>query len=146
MPSRKQRRRREKERRHDYEYVYVDDEGHELELEEVEPEVAKQNGAATKKVNGARPKTATAARGRSGGRTFQPPSWSRVLKRALAFAPLMGISIWLIDRGIGTAGIALVTLQMLVIFIPFSYMMDRMMYRRSVRQAEEAKAAKPRRS
>jgi len=141
MPSRKQRRRRQKERRHEYEYVYVDDEGHELELEEVEPEVAKQNGGATKKPSNGRSKEAAPVR--RGSRTFQPPSWSRVLKRAAAFAPLMGVSIWLIDRGIGTAGIALVTLQMLVIFIPFSYMMDRMMYRRSVRQAEEAKAAKP---
>jgi hypothetical protein len=140
MPSRKQRRRRQKERRHDYEYVYVDEEGQELELEEVEPDVAQQNGAARKRDPARRdsrskPGRAGVAQTR-GGKTIQPPSWSRVLKRAGLFAPLMFAFIYLLDRNIGLAAVLLVTAQMLVIFLPLSYLMDRMLYRRSLRQAE----------
>jgi hypothetical protein len=141
MPSRKQRRRRQKDRRHDYEYVYVDEEGHELELEEVEPDVAQQNGAARKRDagqqrdSGSKPRRAGAAQTR-GGKTIQRPTWSRVLKRAGLFAPLMFAFIYLLDRDIGLAAVLLVTAQMLVIFLPLSYLMDRMLYRRSQRQAE----------
>jgi hypothetical protein len=149
MPSRKQRRRREKDRRHEYEYVYVDDEGHELAVDEVEPEVAQQNGAAKKRDtprgDGSRPGTKPKAlqqAGRKGAREVQPPAWSRVLKRAGIFAPFMFASIYLIDRNLGMPGTLLVTAQMLAVFIPFSYLMDRTLYRRFLRQSEAAAPAK----
>jgi len=149
MPSRKQRRRRQKDRRHEYEYVYVDEEGHELAVDEVEPEVAQQNGAAKKRDTsrgdgsraGTKPK-ASQQGGRKGAREVQPPAWSRVLKRAGIFAPFMFASIYLIDRGLGMPGTLLVTAQMLAVFIPFSYLMDRTLYRRFLRQSEAAAPAK----
>ena len=118
MASKKQRRRREKGRRHEYEYVYVDDEGREVEVEEAEPE--RKNGKAP----------AQRAIRTERGRTVEPPSWRRVMRRAMIFAPLMVIIVYLLqgkDKNI--AGAVLQTLVLLTLFIPFSYFMDSMMYR-----------------
>ena len=135
MPTRKQKRRRKKDRRHEYEFVYVDDEGHEFEAP---PPAA--NGKAAHAPPAAPPRADGKARGSGTGaratrqtRTVDPPSWRRVGKRALIFAPIMFVTVSLLDRGLGVAGQVLVTLQMLVLFVPFSYLVDRMMYRRSLR-------------
>jgi hypothetical protein len=116
VPTRKQRRRRAKERRHEYEYVYVDDEGREVE---VEPEESK---APERKDR--RPARAGAAR-----RVIEPPSWRRVGRRALIFGPLMFITIRLLERGEPFAASLLRTIFLLLIFLPFSYVMDAVMYR-----------------
>jgi hypothetical protein len=131
MPSRKQRRRRQKERRHEYEYVYVDEQGQQVAVEEPE--------ARAPSTNGARAETGARARGdgrapKASSRKIDPPSWRRVAKRTLIFAPLMFVTIALLDRSIGIAGQLVLTLQMLLLFIPFSYLMDRLLYRRYVRQ------------
>jgi hypothetical protein len=119
MPSRKQRRRQAKERRHEYEYVYVDDEGREIEIDEAELE-ERRNG---------KPKRPEAATTR-GGRTVQPPSWQRVGKRALIFAPLMFLTVYLLGRDdLSTGQILIQTLVLLAIFLPFSYFMDSITYR-----------------
>src|SRR5918992_2249280 len=119
MPSRKQRRRQAKERRHDYEYVYVDDEGREIEIDEAELE-ERRNG---------KPKRPEAAAAR-GGRTVQPPSWQRVGKRALIFAPLMFLTVYLLGReDLSTGEMLIQTLVLLAIFLPFSYFMDSITYR-----------------
>jgi hypothetical protein len=139
MPSRKQRRRREKTRRHEYEYVYVDDEGREVAVEEVDLEPpARRDGAArdSGRKNGSR-KDARPTPRRSGGsaaRAVPPPSWARVGKRAAIFGPIMFVTIAFLDRQAGLATQLLITGQMLVLFMPFSYLVDRMMYRRSLRQ------------
>jgi hypothetical protein len=124
MPTRKQRRRRAKERRHEYEYVYVDEEGREVDVEgdEVE-EKSRRNGRAPRPVT-------------RGGRVIEPPSWSRIGKRGLLFAPLMFLTITLIDRGTSLSVRLINTLMLLAFFLPFSYLMDRMLYRASVRRAE----------
>ena len=114
MPSRKQRRRRAKERRHDYEYVYVDEEGR--EVDEPQPKAAKSK-------NG-RP----VARTRS-GRKVDPPSWSRVGRRALIFAPLMFVTILVLDKGAPLQAIVFQTLFLMLVFLPFSYVMDSFLYR-----------------
>jgi hypothetical protein len=119
VPTKKQRRRRAKDRRHEYEYVYVDDEGREVEaLDEPEPTTApKRDGA-----RGSR---------RAGpARTIQPPSWRRVGKRALIFAPLMFLTVMLLapDDASLVANLAQ-TLFLLLIFLPFSYVMDSVTYR-----------------
>ena len=120
MPSRKQRRRRAKERRHEYEYVYVDDEGREVE---VEPgEVAKQ-----KRTDRKTPAT-------RGGRRVEPASWSRVGRRALLFAPLMFITIRLLERQEPIVQSLLRTIFLLLLFLPFSYVMDSVLYRSYVRR------------
>ncbi|HEY7148112.1 MAG TPA: hypothetical protein VH420_01580 [Gaiellaceae bacterium] len=126
MPTRKQRKRRAKERRHDYEYVYVDEEGREVEVDEPEQK------AAAKSRNG-RPVT-----GR-GGRTIQPPSWSRVGKRALIFAPIMFLTIRFLGKGDPVAASVFQTVFLLLVFLPFSYVMDSFLYRTYKKRAEQTK-------
>jgi hypothetical protein len=131
MPTRKQRRRRQKDRRHEWEEVYVDAEGRELapeEVEELAPEMiaAKREPGARAARSGARQQGGRPARA---GRTVQPPSWRRVAKRAAIFAPLMYVFITLTNRGTNPAYALLITLQLILLFIPFSYLMDRLTYR-----------------
>jgi hypothetical protein len=122
MATRKQRKRRQKGRRHDYEYVYVDDEGREVEP----PEEVR----ADKRTNGTSPQ-ATASRG---GRKIEPPSWSRVGKRALWIGPLMFLTLTLIAGELTIAQRLSQTVLMLGIFLPVSYLMDRTLYRASVKR------------
>ena len=117
MPSRKQRRRRLKERRHEYEYVYVDDEGREVD---VEAEEARAKPAERKDRRSAPARA---------GRVIDPPSWTRVGRRALIFGPLMFITIRLLERGEPIAASLVRTLFLLLIFLPFSYVMDAVLYR-----------------
>jgi hypothetical protein len=116
VPTRKQRRRRAKERRHEYEYVYLDEEGREVE---VEPEESKAPER----------KDRRPARAGAGGRVIEPPSWRRVGRRALIFGPLMFITIRLLERGEAIAASLFRTVFLLLIFLPFSYVMDAVMYR-----------------
>ena len=157
MSSRKQRRRRAKERRHEYEIVYVDQEGHEVEPppEEVEKQAARDNGKPA-----AKPKTQSgAAKGgakKGGGgtgaiRKVPPPSWQRVAKRGAVFAPFMFITLYLLGgTKHGLAPVVIQTVWLLLLFIPFSYLIDRMMYRRYLRNTgqlkEEPRKAKPKKS
>jgi hypothetical protein len=115
VPTRKQRRRQAKERRHEYEYVYVDDEGREVEVESDEAKAPEPKGK--------RPAPSR------GGRVIEPPSWKKVGRRALIFGPLMFITIRLLERGEPIAASVFRTLFLLLIFLPFSYVMDAVMYR-----------------
>jgi hypothetical protein len=117
VPSRKQRRRRAKERRHEYEYVYVDEEGREVEVEpgdEAKPADRKDK----------RPASTNRAR-----RVVEPASWRRVGRRALIFAPLMFITIRLLERSEPIVASIGRTVFLLAIFLPFSYVMDAVLYR-----------------
>jgi hypothetical protein len=122
VPTRKQRRRREKGRRHEYEYVYVDDEGRELDPEEIE-EVAARNGGKKKDAAKARP------RGGRVPRTVEPPTWRRVIKRSLLFAPFMFLLITFLSPDLTIAQTLTQTAFLLLIFMPFSYVMDTVTYR-----------------
>jgi hypothetical protein len=129
MPSRKQRRRQAKERRHEYEYVFVDEEGREVEIDEGEME-ERRNGKAK------RPERAP-----TGGRTVQAPSWNRVGRRALIFAPLMFLTVYLLGRNSLSIGQMLIqTLVLLAIFLPFSYFMDSITYRAYQRRLNRGKS------
>jgi hypothetical protein len=126
MPTRKQRRRRVKSRRHEYEYVWVDDEGNEVE---VDPEHVAGDKPAQKD---GRP-----ARDRSGRpvRKIDPPSWSRVGRRAAIFAPVMFIVVWILKpEGATSASVVVQTVVLLGFFLPFSYVMDSLMYRAYLRR------------
>jgi Flp pilus assembly protein TadB len=123
MPTRKQRRRRQKERRHEYEIVYVDEEGHEVEVEpEATADVARRdrrsNGKAPAKKRSTRPV-----------RQAQPPSWSRVGRRALLFFPLIFIAFSLVNRSQALGKNIAIALIYTAFFVPFMYLMDRAMYR-----------------
>jgi hypothetical protein len=123
VATKKQRRRRVKERRHEYEYVYVDEEGRVVDVDEAEEEVPKSAKADDR----ARPRPA-----RTGGRQrqMQPPSWRRVGKRALIFAPLMFLTVTLLaPEDVTLAQNVAQTLFLLAIFLPFSYAMDALTYR-----------------
>jgi hypothetical protein len=126
VPTRKQRRRRAKDRRHEYEYVYVDEEGREVEVDEP-----------------AAPKAAPSKNGRPvvgrGGRKIDPPSWRRVGKRALIFAPIMFLTIRFLGKGEPVAASVLQTLFLMAIFLPFSYFMDSFLYRTYQKRAAQPK-------
>jgi|SRR5215203_2259453 len=129
MPSRKQRRRQAKERRHDYEYVYVDDEGREVEVDSAEMH-ERRNGKAI------RPERAA-----SGRRIVQPPSWNRVGRRGLIFAPLMFATVYLLGRNsLSPTQMVVQTLVLLAIFLPFSYLMDSITYRAYQRRLNRTKS------
>jgi hypothetical protein len=125
MPSRKQRRRRAKERRHEWEEVWVDEEGNEVEP----PTEAEQSR------NGKRTAAAAPARASAGGRVVQPPSWRRVAKRGLIFAPLMFLTVTLLSGDLTIAQRLVNTAFLLAFFLPFSYAMDALMYRMARRRA-----------
>jgi hypothetical protein len=123
MPSRKQRRRRAKDRRHEYEYVYVDEQGQEVDVDPGQVE----NGQ--KKTKDRRPQP-TARRGRQ----VEPASWTRVGRRALIFAPLMFLTIRLLEHKESITTSIVRTAFLLAIFLPFSYVMDTMLYRSHLRR------------
>jgi len=147
MPSRKHRRRREKSRRHEYEYVYVDGEGREVEVDEEEEAGAEESRgwkrSATAASGSAGKSGGKRAVTTAGGRKMEPPTWRRAIRRGLIFGPFMFLTIYLLDRGVGLASQLLFTAQMLLLFIPFTYLMDRMMYRRFTKQAESRGSPQP---
>ena len=124
MPTRKQRRRQQKTRRHEYEYVYVDETGSEVEVDEDEvraERTASRNGRAK-------------PRQLPSNSRVQPPSWRRVGRRGLIVAPLMFITVMLLDPDLHWWQWIALTAQLLLIFIPFSYFMDSLMYRRFMKR------------
>ena len=133
MPSRKQRRRRAKERRHEYEFVYVDEEGRELEVDPAELEQAPRR-------NGKREPKQGPKKGGAGKpvRTVQPPSWKRVGRRALLFFPLIFVAFSVLNGKQALATRLLVTALYTAFFIPFMYLMDRVMYRAYLKRTGQA--------
>jgi hypothetical protein len=130
MPSRKQRRRRTKLRRHEYEYVYVDDEGREVEVDPAELKPEREEAPRRR------------AQQTRSGRAIEPPSWRRVLRRGLIFAPLMYLMLLFLEPDLSLLGRLAYTAWLMTIFIPFSYLMDRTVYRRYLKRtgAREADA------
>ncbi len=128
VPTRKQRRRRQKDRRHEYEYVYVDDEGREVDPAAVEETVSR---------NGSKQQPTSQKGGRRSVRQLEPASWRRVLKRGLLFAPLMFILISFLSPDLTTVQQIQQTAFLLLIFIPFSYVMDSMTYRMLKKRQEK---------
>jgi hypothetical protein len=124
MPSRKQRRRRAKERRHEWEEVWVDDEGNEIEAPPDEDDTPRRVAK----------RASAPARRQTGMRTVQPPSWRRIGKRALIFAPLMLLTVSFLSSELDWPGRILQTAFLLAFFLPFSYAMDALMYRMYVRR------------
>jgi Flp pilus assembly protein TadB len=130
MATKKQKRRREKERRHEYEYVYVDEEGQEVEVDE--PGQERKNGKSP----------AQRAVKTDRGRTVDPPSWRRTLRRAAIFSPLMFVILYLLRPSGATLGSVLFSVALLMVFfIPFSFFMDTLMFRLAQRRAEKARGS-----
>ena len=133
MANQKQRRRRAKEKRHQYDLVEIDGEGNETVLSATE--VKSEAPEKTKKPASRGSKAGSSPRG-----TPKPPTWGRVLKRAAIFAPIFLATVLLLggDR-ITFPGALLQTSFLLAIFVPFSYFMDRLVWRsHEKRQARNA--------
>ena len=117
MPSRKQRRRREKLQRHEYEYVIETEEGEVIQVEKP-VERTKPEGKAS-----ARPAV------KRGGREIPKPSLARVFKRTAIFAPLILIVVFWTGGDSTTTSKIFTGVTLIAFFIPFSYMVDSIMYR-----------------
>lgn len=147
MPTRKQRRREAKSKRHEYEFVYVDSEGHEVEDP---PEETAETPKRRESANGAKPdakakgKQQPQQRGRGGRavRVPQPPSWQRAARRALILGAVVFVLFSFGAKGSGSSRYAtalLLTAVYTVLFIPFTYFIDRYAYRRwQAREAQQA--------
>jgi hypothetical protein len=124
VANRKQRRRREKGKRHDYDLVYLDSEGNEVEVDDDE------RGSGSKpRSKASASKSAKGTRGSRRG-IAQPPSWSRVIRRGAIFAPIFLVTVYLLGGSkIGVTGAVFQTVLLVAIFVPFSYFMDRIMWR-----------------
>jgi|SRR5215472_10254555 len=136
MPTRKQRRRAQKERRHEYETVWVDDEGNELE----DPPDDLANAAPAKRTNGKPSAKTQAQRGTRGGRVPPAPSWSRAARRSLILGAAIFALFYILGSKNGNHNIvqalglaAIYT----VLFIPFSYTIDRFSHNRWQRRTEQ---------
>jgi hypothetical protein len=142
VPSRKQRRRRQKAFRHDYEFVLLDEEGNEVEVDPTELRAEKEKARPEK----AKSKAGAPSKGRGTtwtGRTIQPPSWRRVGKRALIFAPLMFVAVSVLDPQLSPVQHAAQTFTLLAFFLPFSYAMDTVAYRMYLRRTGQLPAKEP---
>jgi hypothetical protein len=134
VPSRKQRRRREKLQRHEYEYVVETEEG-EVPVERLRDVEKRRRGESDA---GGEPALVDRR-----GRPVQKPTLTRVFRRAAVFAPVLLLFVYLTsgDR-LTPEGIVLNTVVLVAFFIPFSYLVDTMVYRMVVRRAERDRAAK----
>ena len=139
MPTRKQRRRRQKELRHEYEYVYVDQEGQEVEADADKEDAPQRDARRNGKGDPGRAKAAAAKRPI---RKIDPPSWTRVLKRASLLAPLMFITFGFLNHESLAAKLAL-TLAYTAFLIPFMYLMDRALYRSNLRRSGQQAPRRP---
>jgi hypothetical protein len=123
VANQKQRRRRAKEKRHAYDLVEIDSEGNETVL----------SASEVKKEDEPRDTTRSKVRGNApakGGRGPQPPTWPRVLKRGALFAPIFLATVLLLGGGrLSLAGAIVQTFFLLAVFVPFSYFMDRLVWR-----------------
>ncbi len=139
MATQKQRKRRAKEKRHDYDLVYVDEEGVERPVER-EEEPRKPVGRGSKATVSKTQKTTSAGKGAGrGGRTAQPPSWKKVLKRGAIFAPIFFATVLLLGGGKMTyPGAFVQTCLLLAVFIPFSYFMDRVVWRQQQKRLNKS--------
>ena len=133
MATQKQRRKRAKEKRHAYDLVEIDSEGNETVLTAAELKVD-----APAKSQPKRSDAGGASKSRR-GRGAQPPTWGRVLKRGAIFAPIFLATVLLLaGNRLTFAGAVVQTAFLLAIFIPFSYFMDRLVWR-----SHEKRLARP---
>lgn len=122
MPTRKQKRREAKSKRHDYEFVYLDDEGNEVEP----PPEGEKTTNGTKPV----PARRAAQPARGARRTPQPPSWQRAGRRAVILGAVVFVLFGALNKNHNYAGAALAAVLYTILFIPFTYTLDRFAYRR----------------
>ena len=134
MPTRKQRRREAKSKRHEYETVYVDAEGN--VLDEVLEELERPRNERAESRNGGKPAAKKAQPQRGGRRVPPEPSWNRAVKRA----GLLGIVVFVLFSFTAKGNyLSVIPLALLytVLFVPFTYYIDRFAYRRYMARGEQ---------
>jgi len=142
MPSRKQKRREAKSKRHEYEFVYLDSEGNELEEPPEDLLAPAKTKTSSNGSKAAAPKRAAQpARAR---REPQPPSWERSVKRALMLGAVVFALFLLLNRKSGYAGPLRFGVLYTLLFIPFTYMVDRYAYNRYQARKERGPSGPPR--
>jgi hypothetical protein len=143
MPTRKQKRREAKTKRHDYEFVYLDGEGN--ELDEVPEELVQPKKSRTESTNGAAAgkKAAPQQRGSRAGRVPPVPSWNRAVKRGAMLGVVVFALFSLTAKGNYASVLPLAFLYTLL-FVPFTYFIDRFAYRRWQARQPGAPASKKR--
>ena len=138
MATQKQRRRRAKEKRHAYDLVEIDAEGNETVLSASEL----KDDASAKPAVKAKSDSRGAAKAKPGRGTPQPPTWGRVLKRGAIFAPIFLATVLLLaGNRLTFAGAVIQTAFLLAIFIPFSYFMDRLVWRSQEKRLAKARSS-----
>jgi len=136
MATQKQRRKRAKEKRHAYDLVEIDSEGNETVLSATERKVDAPPRSQSKKGE-----TRSAAKSKLGRGSPQPPTWGRVLKRGAIFAPIFLATVLLLaGNRLTFAGAVVQTAFLLAIFVPFSYFMDRLVWRSHEKRLARAKS------
>lgn len=115
MPTRKQRRRRQKLQRHEYEYVIETEEGDEIAVDKLSEHERKE-----KESKGSPDRRR---------RQVQKPSMQRVLRRTAIFGPLIFVLVFVTSPGLSNAQKITNALILIAFFIPFSYMVDVIVYR-----------------
>jgi hypothetical protein len=122
MPTRKQRRRREKDFRHDVRVYEIDEEGNEVPIAELRAQEERT----------AKPKPKSGSKGGRPGTMREPPkpSWDRALKRGGVMGALLVVALYFVQ---GPAGIA-IGLFYAIVFIPGTYWLDGLTYRRYLKR------------
>ena len=128
MATKKQQRRRQKERRHEYEEVWVDAEGNEIDYEPSEGDKGKYSKAPPKAKG-----QAAGSRSRRAMREIKPPSWQRVVRRAVLLAPLLFVALSFGKHPSPIAVRLAISIGYTALFIPTFYWIDRLAYRRYLR-------------
>jgi hypothetical protein len=135
VATRKQRKRTQKERRHEYENVWVHPDGtvsDEPPDDYVEP--------APRDTKSKPPQKGTQQRSSRATRTPLAPSWQRAAKRAAILGVVIFVLFALLNAKNGKNGYVsafLLAILYTALFVPFTYYVDRLAYRRWERRQAE---------
>jgi hypothetical protein len=144
MPTRKQRRKRQQKFRHEQAWYEVDEFGNEIELD---PDEVKAD-LPEKRTNGTKPAAKASAQrggrqtGRA-GRTPPVPSWGRAVRRGGMLGAVVLVLFSFGAKGHIWSAVPLAALYT-ALFIPFTYWIDRLAYRRWEAKASGTAPAKKR--
>ena len=111
-----------------------------IETDEGE-EVSSSRRARVEKDAGAEARAAVTRDRRTGaGRPIQPPSVARVLKRGAIFGPLLLVVTYITAPSLSTAQKIFNAVLLIMIFLPFSYLVDLVVYRTLMRRHRRQQA------
>lgn len=140
MPTRKRRRRRQKLQRHEYEYVVETDEGEEVveSLRELEDDDEAERPAKRDAKRGSgKPRRRSAPTGPVDrrGRPIQKPTLMRAAKRGVIFMPFFVLFFFIAAPDLTTNQKIFQAVFLAALFIPASYLADRLVYRIALRRS-----------